>query len=493
MQYNYSYNVCALAIAMLCLWFLIFRKDMRRKNSQLFLAVLICEVLTCVFNIWGAVLNNTPGPAVPVLEQTVDALYLLFHSFTICMFGWYFINFMGLRHKMHAATQYIYILPFLCLQVIPMAIPQTLRLIFHFSENGEYVQGPLMFWTVYLTGYIYSALIIAMIFIHRDRLSNEQMTACLFLMWLGIASIVIQQFFLPDQLINEFFISLGVALILLSLDNQNWVYNFITHSYNRQTFHRHLQSDFENHTHFKVVAVSISRTDYLKSLMLEQDTFQGLMMEIASYLKGLKNRLNIYYCETGEFAIPVYDDSHWDAKTLAETIAERFRGTWGEDGYRFAVRITEISIPQDADSFVKLQKIIDIPYESVSEDPKIIDADTLLNMSESGDASDSSPERGSLPEDLELLLDSFSHNIEELTPAERSIVLYYLEGYDISDIPDLAGISINTVRKHNKNIYRKLEISSKEELMLYLDLLDRCNMLEPIEESLRAGQESETA
>jgi hypothetical protein len=60
-----------------------------------------------------------------------------------------------------------------------------------------------------------------------------------------------------------------------------------------------------------------------------------------------------------------------------------------------------------------------------------------------------------------------------------------MDGYDIADIPELASVTINTVRKHNRNIYSKLAIKSKEELMLYLDILQRCDMCDPIEEQLK--------
>ena len=39
---------------------------------------------------------------------------------------------------------------------------------------------------------------------------------------------------------------------------------------------------------------------------------------------------------------------------------------------------------------------------------------------------------------------------------------------------------MNTVKKHNKNIYRKLGISSRDELMLYVDLFERCGKLDDL-------------
>jgi DNA-binding CsgD family transcriptional regulator len=41
-------------------------------------------------------------------------------------------------------------------------------------------------------------------------------------------------------------------------------------------------------------------------------------------------------------------------------------------------------------------------------------------------------------------------------------------------------ISANTLKTHNKHIYEKLEVSSKEELRLYISLLEKCGMMNRI-------------
>nr|WP_283244136.1 helix-turn-helix transcriptional regulator [Luoshenia tenuis] len=77
-------------------------------------------------------------------------------------------------------------------------------------------------------------------------------------------------------------------------------------------------------------------------------------------------------------------------------------------------------------------------------------------------------------------MDQFVAGTTTLTPAERHIMRFYIDGHEIAEIPELAFISINTVRKHNKNIYRKLGVGTKEELMLYIDLLRRSNRLDEL-------------
>ena len=87
---------------------------------------------------------------------------------------------------------------------------------------------------------------------------------------------------------------------------------------------------------------------------------------------------------------------------------------------------------------------------------------------------------GSLPPDIKELFDAFSARAKQLTVTERSIIKYYADGKEISEVAELACISIHTVRRHNANIYQKLEVGSREELMLYIELFARCDRLDEL-------------
>lgn len=94
---------------------------------------------------------------------------------------------------------------------------------------------------------------------------------------------------------------------------------------------------------------------------------------------------------------------------------------------------------------------------------------------------------GALPPGMEQMFRGFAEKARTLTSAERRILNYYIDGHDIAEIPDLAFISIHTVKKHNRSIYQKLEIASRDELMLYIELFRCCGRLEEL-----TGKELET-
>jgi DNA-binding CsgD family transcriptional regulator len=87
---------------------------------------------------------------------------------------------------------------------------------------------------------------------------------------------------------------------------------------------------------------------------------------------------------------------------------------------------------------------------------------------------------GALPSGMEDLFQAFAGKVKTLTNAERRILNYYIDGHDTVDIPELAFISIHTVKKHNHSIYQKLEVASRDELMLYIELFRCCGRLEEL-------------
>ena len=87
---------------------------------------------------------------------------------------------------------------------------------------------------------------------------------------------------------------------------------------------------------------------------------------------------------------------------------------------------------------------------------------------------------GELPPGMEDMFCTFAQKAKTLSSAELRILNYYIDGHDIAEIPELAFVSIHTVRKHNRSIYQKLGIASRDELMLYIELFRCCGRLDEL-------------
>jgi DNA-binding CsgD family transcriptional regulator len=81
---------------------------------------------------------------------------------------------------------------------------------------------------------------------------------------------------------------------------------------------------------------------------------------------------------------------------------------------------------------------------------------------------------------MEDMFRRFAEKVKTLSAAERRILNYYIAGHEIAELPELVFVSINTVKKHNRSIYHKLEVASRDELMLYIELFRCCDRLDEL-------------
>lgn len=70
------------------------------------------------------------------------------------------------------------------------------------------------------------------------------------------------------------------------------------------------------------------------------------------------------------------------------------------------------------------------------------------------------------------LLIQFEKNIQSLSIAELAVFELYRKGHTAQEAAKALYLSINTIKTHNKRIYTKLNVSSKKELMLYIQMLE---------------------
>lgn len=246
MTYNYTYCICALFILLISYWFLLTRKDMRRRNSKLFLSVLVVETIYIVADLAGSVMDSVPGVYSLTVRSLMDGIFLTFHVLMAPLMAWYWINFNGLGHKMNRPMRVIFAIPAIALIIIPMLVPRVREQIYYFDENQVYHMGPAAQYTIVLGAVIYEIIIIGVAILNRNRLSREQKGAVAFLVIFCTLPTIIEKVFLPSQILTPFFESVGIFMVLLTIDNQNWVYDMQTGTYNRLTTQRHLKNDIDN-------------------------------------------------------------------------------------------------------------------------------------------------------------------------------------------------------------------------------------------------------
>jgi DNA-binding CsgD family transcriptional regulator len=68
--------------------------------------------------------------------------------------------------------------------------------------------------------------------------------------------------------------------------------------------------------------------------------------------------------------------------------------------------------------------------------------------------------------------EEFEQNVKTLSRAEASVFNLYVEGHTAEEIAEILSLSINTIKTHNKNIFSKMNVSSRYELLTgYIKML----------------------
>lgn len=67
--------------------------------------------------------------------------------------------------------------------------------------------------------------------------------------------------------------------------------------------------------------------------------------------------------------------------------------------------------------------------------------------------------------------EAFVRSIDTLSAAERAVFNLYMKGHTAKEITELLCLSMNTIKTHNKRIYTKLNVTSRKELMVYVQMM----------------------
>ena len=82
--------------------------------------------------------------------------------------------------------------------------------------------------------------------------------------------------------------------------------------------------------------------------------------------------------------------------------------------------------------------------------------------------------------ETENIFNDFIERVANLTPTEMVIFQYYAEGKTFDEIKALMFIATGTLKTHNTHIYNKLNVPSKDTLLLYVELIKKTGNYEKL-------------
>lgn len=480
MAYNVSFDICAVVITAICIVSMMLHKDLKRFDNKVLLAILTLHFTAAVFDIWSSVGNSYTASYSYGFRDFLNLFFLLTHCVEAAMFAWYLMLLFGLDMVRSRTVKAILILPELAGVILPLTLNGIFRWVFFYDKYGVYTHGPMMY-PVYGVSIFYMVFCFTVVLINRSLLTRRQWRAMVCLLLTSLVPILVQMTFMQHQLIEMFFQSVGFYMLMTTVDNFDDLRNPVTKVYNRYAFIKVLSRLTASGASARLVVVKLSKSQYFKAEGYENLRINALLHFAADWLDSLDPRVNVYDCARGSFVLPVMTGDALFAGKLRSRIAERFMEKWtyGELSLTFPVQLCTIAIPQDDLTPEQILEIIDAPF--YEKDPGVINTTPSEVMSIITAKPDHASDNMDIPQELTDTLDAFLAGAATLTPAEQNVFQCYTRGLTPSQIADEIFISVNTVKKHTKSIYRKLEINSRNELIMYVDLFRRCGRMEDLE------------
>ncbi len=208
--------------------------------------------------------------------------------------------------------------------------------------------------------------------------------------------------------------------------------------------------------------------EYFYSYKSNENTFGGIHIELKLYPSGSP-----------------YSDSKWAVSVMmpGKIFQEELSGN---NRYLLAIIILLIVVSLVASIIISkryLRPVTDAfdriksgeyaeapgtPYVEINDLMEYLAQQEEKNIQVAGDAQ---------PVNVTPMFEEFLKNIETLSRAERNVFALYIKGYKAQEIADELKLSINTIKTHNRRIFAKLNVTTRKELLVYIDMMKEMSIL----------------
>lgn len=190
MIYNVSFDICAVIICIFSLFVMISKKNLHKESNRLLLLIIIAALVASVFDIWSSVGNSYVEDYSDFYRDVLNTVFLFVYVSTSCLFAWYIITLLGLKHRVKKPLLIVFFIPEINIFLLLMLNP-IFRFVFYYDANGIYLHNPMMY-VLYGTGYLYMLTAVFLVIRFRSYLVRSQRYAAITLLVLSIVPIFIQ-------------------------------------------------------------------------------------------------------------------------------------------------------------------------------------------------------------------------------------------------------------------------------------------------------------
>ena len=322
-EMNYSFIVPSVLILLVIMGYYFFRPRLPIRLNRAFLAILVIDICTELFECISYRLNETWVEHAPVLLWIINILFFVFAFIRSYMFFVFTVSVLDaktlLRSRLHILAPIVYI-P--CV-LIALSTPLT-HWLFWIDEGFQ--KGSL-YWILYASGYCYLSFSAVAVLRHWHELSPHEIISLLAIQVVLMVG-TLARYLLPTYVIMNTFCLMTIMIIFISFLNPDLFLSERGYIYNLPAFHALLAECWRKRRATRVLAFTIQNYNE------HREIFGGKQMDAAlaginRWLAESHPHMTSFYLRGGNYAMVGHN--HPDLIWLRGQIVKRFAEPWKTD------------------------------------------------------------------------------------------------------------------------------------------------------------------
>ena len=317
---NYSFTVPSLLILIIIMCYYFLRPRVPIRLNRAFLAILVIDIGTIVFDYAANLLNDSWQEHAPWLLWIVNILFITFYLSRVYMFFVFTISVLdargALRSRMHIYTPTIYFASVAVAVLSPLTH-------WMFRIQDGYHTGPLYF-VLYLCSACYMAFSVIAVLRHRNDIDLTEFIGLIGLQAVLITGSIIRAFVTNYMVMNTFCL-MAILVIFLSFQNPDLFLNEHGYVFNLTAFRALLLERNRKKRPCRLISFVVLNYNEHREIFGGQQMDEA-MTKINRYLAETFPNYCSFYLRNGCYAITGSDRMNIDE--VCRTLEKRFTDTW---------------------------------------------------------------------------------------------------------------------------------------------------------------------
>ena len=360
MSYNIDFDISAVAISLLTIFYIFDKKGVHKRANRTYLAIVITGLISAVADIFSTIINSNPNVENFLFQDIWNYIYLCVHNLVPYLLVLYILQIIG-KSELMTRSQHTILLAPVFGNFILLALNPFKKWVFFYDYDGTYLHGRA-FSYLYLEAVLYLIIALFLLMYFHKLLPAQKLKPLCFFILLSVVSVIIQMIF-PHLLIEIFFQSIGLLGILYSLENKDDIFNPETRIFNRFAFTTAAERALAEGGRTLII-VKLPNIQYYNSTA-GVVYMKTILKDIARWLEQLEKNISCFDIGNGHFALLWDNKEKNDKNELLERIRFRFNKSWGRGRFRlhFPVQTCLVSIPEDVDNMENLLLLADMTFD----------------------------------------------------------------------------------------------------------------------------------